>query len=109
MSMSATAARDMMSVASSPVANALISVLPDMPYNSDTPIKNMAVAAPPNTRYLSAASALSTRRYASNTNAYTGSDMSSRPRNMVRKLSAEMSRQTPYNDDRRSAGNSPPS
>ena len=35
--------------------------------------------------------------------------MISRPRNSVRKLSADCSRHTPYSDDSSSAGNSPPS
>src|SRR5207237_1398581 len=72
---------------------------PVPPYRSDTPIRKIAVAAPPSTRYFSAASALSVRWNASSTSTYTGMDMSSRPRNSVRKLSAESSRQNPYSDE----------
>ena len=65
------------------------------PYTSEAPMRNIAVAAPPSTRYFSAASAASCRWYAISTNTYTGIDMISRPRNIVRKPSAELTSSTP--------------
>jgi len=62
------------------------------------PISSVAVATPPITRYLSAASVLCSRSNPSSTSAYTGSDMISMPRNSVRKLSDEITRQAPYSE-----------
>src|SRR5512144_2737187 len=59
------------------IANTSVESEPLQPYSSATPIRNVAVAVPPSTRYLSAASALSARSWASSTSAYTGSDSNS--------------------------------
>ena len=62
------------------------------------PISSVAVAAPPSTRYLSAASVLCARSSPSSTSAYTGNDMISMPRNSVGKLVDDTSRQAPYSE-----------
>ena len=72
--------------------------VPLHPYRKDMPSSSVAVAAPPSTRYLRAASALWARSIPSTTSAYTGSDMISIPRNSVGKLSEEMTRQAPYSE-----------
>jgi hypothetical protein len=82
----------------SAAANTAVDIDPLQPYSSATPIRNVAVAVPPSTRYLRAASALSARNWASSTSAYTGSDISSRPRNSVGRLSEETSRHAPYSE-----------
>ena len=87
--------------------NSFTLIDPVAPYSSDTPIRNVAVAAPLSTRYLNAASALCGRRNASSTSAYTGIASNSRPRNMTRKLSDDGNRHSPYNDDNSRMENSP--
>ena len=78
--------------------NAEIESEPLQPYRNAMPISSVAVAAPPSTRYLRAASTLCARIRPSSTRAYTGSDMISMPRNRVGKLSDEMIRHAPYSE-----------
>ena len=87
--------------------NASTLIEPVAPYSSDTPMRNVADAAPLSTRYLNADSAHCGRRNANNTSAYTGIASSSRPRNITRKLSADGSKHRPYSDDSSRIENSP--
>ena len=106
-STSTTALRVMTSPEASAGPKASTLIDPVAPYSSDTPMRNVADAAPLSTKYLNADSALCGRRNANNTSAYTGIASSSRPRNITRKLSADGSKHRPYNDDSSRIENSP--